>query len=95
MARREVEQKSLVFLDAEGASGGTLRQKINIIQGIDGDLARKITKAVRSSKIKVQVSTQGSELRVSGKNRDDLQSTINFIKDLGIDQPLQYINFRE
>ena len=94
-ARREVEQKSLVFLDAESASGGTLRQKINIVQGIDGDLARKITKAVRSSKIKVQVSTQGSELRVSGKNRDDLQSTINFIKDLEIDQPLQYINFRE
>ena len=95
VARRNIEQQALKFLEPENASGGTLRQNINILQGIDGDLGRKITKAVRASKIKVQISTQGLELRVLGKNRDDLQSTISLIKELGIEQPLQYINFRE
>ena len=47
------------------------------------------------SKIKVQVSINGDELRVSGKNRDDLQNTIAFIKDMNIEEPLQYINFRD
>ena len=57
-------------------------------------MGRKISKAVKGTKIKVQVAIQGTELRVSGKTRDDLQSTIKFIKEMELDQPLQYVNFR-
>ena len=67
---------------------------MTIKQGIDTELGKKISKAVRDEKLKVQVRIQGNELRVSGKNRDDLQKTINFIKELNLSQPLQYINFR-
>ena len=78
----------------QDASGGTVRQNVAIKQGIDSDMGRKISRAVKGTKIKVQVAIQGSELRVSGKTRDDLQSTIKFIKEMELDQPLQYVNFR-
>ena len=73
----------------------TLRQTVVIRQGLDGDLSRKIIKAVKGTKIKVQLSIQGDELRISGKQRDDLQQAIAFIKEMAIDLPLQYINFRD
>lgn len=95
LARRRVDQRALEFKPPQNASGGSIRQDIVIRQGIDGDLARKISKAVRGTKIKVQLVIQGSELRVSAKKRDDLQATISFIKEMEIDQPLQYVNFRE
>jgi uncharacterized protein YajQ (UPF0234 family) len=94
-ARRKVDAKALEFKTPEDATGQSLRQTVVIRQGIDGDLARKIVKAVKGAKIKVQLTVQGDELRVSGKKRDDLQDTIAFIKDMDVDQPLQYINFRD
>ena len=95
LARRKVDQGAFAFKATENATGGTIRRTISIRQGIDAELGRKITKAVKGSKIKVQVSIQGNELRVSGKKRDDLQETIAFIKDMNIEQPLQYVNFRD
>ena len=95
LASRKVDQRSLEFKPPQDAAGGTLRQTITIKQGIDGDLGRRINKAVRGSKLKVQVSIQGAEIRVSAKKRDDLQSAIAFIKEMDIDQPLQYVNMRE
>ena len=94
-ARRKVDAKALEFKTPEDATGQSLRQTVVIRQGIDGELARKIVKAVKGAKIKVQLAVQGDELRVSGKKRDDLQDTIAFIKDMDVDQPLQYINFRD
>ena len=81
LASRDVDERSLEFKPPQSASGGSLRQSITIKQGIDGDLGRRINKAVRGTKLKVQVSIQGTELRVSAKKRDDLQSTITFIKE--------------
>ncbi|HJN86847.1 MAG: YajQ family cyclic di-GMP-binding protein [Dehalococcoidia bacterium] len=95
LASRDVDERSLEFKPPQSASGGSLRQSITIKQGIDGDLGRRINKAVRGTKLKVQVSIQGTELRVSAKKRDDLQSTITFIKEMEIDQPLQYVNMRD
>jgi uncharacterized protein YajQ (UPF0234 family) len=95
MVRRSIDQNSFAFGSPENATGNTLRQTVNIKQGIDSELGKKITKAIKGAKIKVQVSINGDELRVSGKNRDDLQDTIGFIKELNLEQPFQYVNFRE
>ena len=95
LARRNVDQRALEFKSAQTASGGSIRQDIVIRQGIDEDLGRIISKAVRGTKIKVQLVIHGTELRVSAKKRDDLQATIAFLKEMDIEQPLQYVNFRE
>lgn len=95
LARRNVDQGAFEFKATQNAAGGTIRRTISIRQGIDADLGRKITKAVHGTKIKVQVAIQGSELHMSGKKRDDLQETIAFIKEMDIEQPLQYVNFRD
>ena len=71
------------------------RQKIILRKGIDSDLARKLVKHIKNSKLKVQVAIQGDQLRVSGKKRDNLQTAIQLFKDLDVDLPLQYENFRD
>ena len=95
MARRSVSQRCLDVGDPEAAAGQTVRVLIKIKQGIDSDTAKKMVKAIKDTKIKVQGSIQGDELRVTGKNRDDLQEAIALLKrqDYGID--LQFINFRD
>ena len=66
-----------------------------IKQGIDQENAKKITKYIKSSKIKVQASIQGEEIRINGKKRDDLQQVMAEIKALNLPLPLQYVNFRD
>ncbi len=95
LARRKVDSAALEYRTPEGATGGSLRQTVIIRQGVDTELGRKIIKALKGTKLKVQVAAQGEELRVSAKKRDDLQTTIAFIREMKIEQPLQYINFRE
>ncbi len=94
-ARRSVDSRALDFKSTEKAAGDSIRQQVIVRQGIDADLGRKIIKAMKGTKLRVQVSAQGPELRVSGKKRDDLQEAIAFIKDMEIEQPLQYVNFRD
>ncbi|MBL76180.1 MAG: YajQ family cyclic di-GMP-binding protein [Chloroflexi bacterium] len=94
-ARRDVDSKALDFRPTEKASGDSLRQLVGIRQGIDSDTGRKIIKAIKGTKLKVQVAMQGDELRVTGKKRDDLQEAINFVKEMGSNIPLQYVNFRD
>lgn len=95
MAKRKVDVGVLDFKEPEKAFGNSLRQTVLVKQGIERDLAQKIVKMIKGSKVKVQVAIQGDELRVSGKKRDDLQAAIALIKESKIDQPLQYINFRD
>ena len=95
MAKRKVDVGVLDFKEPEKAFGNSLRQTVLVKQGIERELAQKIVKTVKGSKVKVQVAIQGDELRVSGKKRDDLQAAIALIKESKIDQPLQYINFRD
>ena len=85
LARRNVDQRAFEFKEPQNAEGGSLRQAIFITQGIDGDLGRRINKAVKGSKLNVQIAIQGTELRVLAKKRDDLQATIAFIKEMGIE----------
>jgi len=95
MGKRKVDVAALDFLNPQKASGMSMRQTVRIKQGIERDLAQKIVKAIKGSKLKVQVAIQGDELRVTGKKRDDLQDAIAVVKDSGIGQPLQYVNFRD
>jgi len=95
LAKRKVSSGFFDFKKPEDASGSSLRQEVTILTGIERELAQKITKAIKASKAKVQVAIQGEELRVSGKKRDDLQEGIQLVKDLKLDQPLQYVNFRD
>jgi cyclic-di-GMP-binding protein len=95
MTRRKVDPGALEFKPPEKASGNTLRQTIALRQGIDKDLAKRLVRELKDSKLKVQVAIQGDELRVTGKKRDDLQDAIAHIRGLKIEQPLQYVNFRE
>lgn len=95
VTRRKLDVSALDFQKEEKAAGAMVRQVVRIKQGISQETAKKIVKAVKDSKMKVQTAIQGDELRVSGKKRDDLQAAIAFVKTLGIDQPLQFINFRD
>ena len=76
-------------------SNGSARQEINLQEGIDRDLGKKITTLVKQSKVKVQASIQGESIRINGKKRDDLQQIMQIIKDQKYDLPLQFNNFRD
>jgi uncharacterized protein YajQ (UPF0234 family) len=93
--RRKIDPNALEFKDEERAGGDMVRQVINIKQGIDRELAKTIVKGLKDSKLKVQTSIQGDELRVTGKKRDDLQDAIALVRTLKIEQPLQFVNFRD
>ncbi len=94
-ARRKLNVECMDFKDVEAAGGKTLRREVLIRQGIDQDTARKIVKDVKGTKIRVQVSIQGDELRVSGKKRDDLQAVISLLKSGDYGVPLQFVNMRD
>lgn len=76
-------------------SGNEARQSVLMRKGIETDLARKLVKQIKSSKIRVQAAIQGEKLRVSGKKRDDLQAVIAMLKEADVGLPLQYENFRD
>jgi uncharacterized protein YajQ (UPF0234 family) len=93
--RRKVDPGALDYKEPEKAAGNTLRQVVTIKQGIDAELARRLVKELKTGKLKIQAAIQGDELRVSGKKRDDLQVAIAAIRALKIEQPLQFVNFRD
>ncbi|MEM9123376.1 MAG: YajQ family cyclic di-GMP-binding protein [Pseudomonadota bacterium] len=95
LTRRSIDAGVLDYQTPEKAAGQSVRQRIVVKQGIDKELSKKLVKEIKGSKIKVQAAIQGDELRISGKKRDDLQAAIQHLKDLGIEQPLQYVNFRD
>lgn len=92
--KRGVSLKSLDYGKTESAAGGAVRQAIKIKQGIDTDLGKQIVKVVKDSKIKVQASIQGDQVRVTGKDKDDLQSVIQMLKERDLPVELQFVNFR-
>jgi uncharacterized protein YajQ (UPF0234 family) len=95
LIKRNVDTRSIKLKNSESASGNTIRQTFDLIEGVDQDISKKIISTIKSSKMKVQVKIQGNELRVSGAKRDNLQDAIQIIKDLDLPVPLQYINFRD
>lgn len=94
LVKRGVSLKALDYGKIEPATKGTVRQVVTIQQGIPTEKAREIVKAVKDSKIKVQVAIQGEQLRVSGKKKDDLQAVIALLRAGDFGLPLQFTNFR-
>jgi uncharacterized protein YajQ (UPF0234 family) len=94
LAKRGVSLKAFDYGTIEPASKGTVRQVVTIRQGIPSEKAREIVKAVKDSKLKVQVAIQGEQLRVSGKKKDDLQAAIALLRGTDFGIPLQFTNFR-
>jgi hypothetical protein len=94
MVKRAVDIACLETSKPE-TSGTRATQKVIAREGVDKDLARKIVKLIKDSKLKVQAAIQGEQVRVSGKKRDDLQQVIAMLKEAKIDMPLQFTNFRD
>jgi uncharacterized protein YajQ (UPF0234 family) len=94
LVKRGVSLKGLTYAAVEAASGATVRQKITLTQGIPIEKAKEIVKTIKDSKMKVNASIQGDVVRVSGKDRDSLQTAIALLrqKDFGVD--LQFTNYR-
>ena len=94
--KRKVSLKALNHLQVEDASGGRRRQTIALNSGINSEKSREINKFIKGIGLKgVQSQTQGEQVRVSGKKRDDLQTVINTLKDNDFGIPLQFGNFRD
>ena len=94
LVKRGVPLKALSYGTIEKALGGTVRQKVSLQKGIPTEKSREIVKIIKGMKLKVQASIQGDQLRVSGKNKDDLQAVMQTLRgtDLGID--MQFTNYR-
>ena len=94
MVKRGVDIGSLDVGEPE-TTNMRARQKVTVRQGIDKDLARKIVKLIKESKLKVQSAIQGDQVRVTGKKRDDLQQVMAMLKEQDLGLPLQFTNFRD
>jgi uncharacterized protein YajQ (UPF0234 family) len=94
MVKRGISLKALTYGAIEPAAGGSVRQKVTLQQGIDGEKAKDIVRVIKDSKLKVQAAIQGDTVRVTGKDRDTLQQVIALVKskDFGIDT--QFTNYR-
>jgi uncharacterized protein YajQ (UPF0234 family) len=93
--KRNVSLKHVDPQKVQPAGGNTQRQVLKIKEGIDKDNARKIIDAIKASKLKVQAAIHDDTVRVTGKNRDDLQSVIKLLRGTELPVELQYVNFRE
>ncbi|MEG6615327.1 YajQ family cyclic di-GMP-binding protein [Peptococcaceae bacterium 1198_IL3148] len=94
LVRRQVPVRNLEYGKVEQASGGMARQLVKIKQGIETEIAKKIVKDIKDLKIKVQAQIQSDQVRVSGKNRDDLQAVIAMLKEKDYGVELQFTNYR-
>jgi uncharacterized protein YajQ (UPF0234 family) len=93
--KRGIDVKFFDFQKLEAAGGNSYRQVVKLKNGIEQEIAKKITKDIKEKKLKVQASIRGDEIRVEGKVRDDLQSIMQIVKTAGYDVALQFINFRD
>jgi uncharacterized protein YajQ (UPF0234 family) len=95
LAKRGVDLRSLGKGDIEKIAGDKAKQQITVRTGVDAELARKIVRLVKDSRLKVQAAVQGEAVRVSGAKKDALQEAIALVRKSIADYPLQYVNFRD
>jgi len=94
LARRNVSLKNIERKEADISPLGHARQELKLKQGLETDVAKTICQAIRDTKIKVQTQIQDRQIRVTGKNRDDLQEVIAFLRGKDFPVALNYTNFR-
>lgn len=95
MTKRGIKVTCLEYSSPQG-TGKIVKVNATMRQGIDADLARKMVKKIKDSKLKVQASVQGDTVRVQGKNRDDLQAVMTLLRtDESIEMPLAFKNFKD
>lgn len=94
LLKRQIDIRCLKYNPEEAASGNILKQSVDLKAGIEKEEAKEITKAIKESKLKVEAQIQGDQVRVTGKNIDDLQSVIALLKGKSMSFPLQFINMR-
>jgi uncharacterized protein YajQ (UPF0234 family) len=95
LVRRNVSLKSIAGGEPKQIGGGRYRAVFSLNEGIAQDAAKELTKTIKDAKLKVQITIQGDQLRVSGKKRNDLQEVISMVKALEFRLPLQFINYRD
>ena len=93
-AKRNISVKALKYGAEEKALGGAIRQEVEVIQGIPADKAKEIVRIIKDGKFKVQAAIQNEQIRVSGKNKDDLQAVIHILRETKVDIALQFVNYR-
>ena len=81
LIKRKIDPKAVKFKSSENASGNTIRQKYDLLEGIDQEMGKKITKMIKDTKLKVQAKIQGNELRISGAKKDNLQDVMSKINE--------------
>ncbi|WP_336156364.1 YajQ family cyclic di-GMP-binding protein [Bacillus sp. 204(2023)] len=94
LIKRNVPTKNIEYGKVENASGGTVRQRAKLVQGIDKDNAKKINTIIKNSGLKVKSQVQDDQVRVTGKNKDDLQQIISAVRAADLPIDVQFINFR-
>jgi uncharacterized protein YajQ (UPF0234 family) len=94
MSKRGIDVDCLEYADIVEMNKRA-RQQVKVREGLDKDLARKMVKLIKDSKLKVQAAIQGEQLRVTGKKRDDLQQVMQTLREAGLGIPLQFNNFRD
>jgi uncharacterized protein YajQ (UPF0234 family) len=92
--RRGVPLKALTYGKVEPAAGSTVRQRVSVQQGIPMDKAKEIVRLIKDSKLKVQAQIQEDQVRVFGKNRDDLQAVIRLLREQELGIEMQFTNYR-
>ncbi|HSQ80236.1 MAG TPA: YajQ family cyclic di-GMP-binding protein [Casimicrobiaceae bacterium] len=95
LAKRQVDIRSLKYGNVDKISGNKVKQVVTVRTGVEQELAKRLVKLLKDSKLKVQGSIQGDTVRVSGAKKDDLQAAIALVKKSITDFPLQYQNFRD
>ncbi|NVK10812.1 MAG: YajQ family cyclic di-GMP-binding protein [Gammaproteobacteria bacterium] len=95
LVKRKVDPLTMDFNNEPTHRGKAFFVEVRFKQGIDKDLARKITKLIKDSKMKVQAQIQGDQVRVTGKKRDDLQAAMQLLRESNLEQPIQFKNFRD
>ena len=94
ISKRGMDVSSLELQDISRAGKNVFRN-VALKQGIEKDVAKKVVKAIKDSKVKVQAAIQGEEVRVTGKKRDDLQEAMQVVRSAELGQPFQFKNFRD
>ena len=94
MSKRGIDVDCLDFADIVEMNRRA-RQQVAVREGLDKDLARKMVKLIKDSRLKVQAAIQGDQLRINGKKRDDLQQVMQILRDAKLGIPLQFNNFRD